>query len=88
VREATRKVVNFQWGPLMKPLALAHDVNGTTLFEGTKRHQQAINGPCSLAGSVVLARVVDDPSLSDEILAAVRTSIEKSRNSRIAEGEK
>jgi len=37
---------------------------------------------------VVLARAVDDPSLSDEILAAVRTSIEKSRNSRVAAGEK
>ena len=56
--------------------------------DGAKRRQQAINRLCSLVGSIVLARAVDDSSLSDEILAAVRTSIEKSRYSRIAPGEK
>jgi TetR/AcrR family transcriptional regulator, transcriptional repressor for nem operon len=39
---------------------------------GTVRRQQAIATLAGLVGALVLARAVDDPALSDEILAATR----------------
>lgn len=53
------------------------DVLAGSFPEGTKaqRHRKALSAMAQLVGAVTLARAVDDPALSEEILAAARKDL-------------